>query len=186
MTEELEHAWGELDKDVPAAEEIGRRLAVCNMDWDRIKAQDIFVLLHSFVPTGGTLRSVKVRLVPSFILKIVSMTYYITFLCCMNLKVCLIILRFFFCPCQVFPSEFGLQRMREEALSGPTELVQLKQERGAGTAEEEEEQGEEEDYDESQGKMNGPEYTATCNYFILYFVYWTDSWQLFMAIIAMT
>ena len=76
--------------------------------------------------------------------------------------------------------------MREEALSGPTELVQLKQERGAGTAEEEEEQGEEEDYDESQGKMNGLEYTATCNYFILYFVYWTDSWQLFMAIIAMT
>nr|XP_022335034.1 ESF1 homolog isoform X1 [Crassostrea virginica]XP_022335035.1 ESF1 homolog isoform X1 [Crassostrea virginica] len=108
--EELEHAWGELDKDVPAAEEIGRRLAVCNMDWDRIKAQDIFVLLHSFVSTGGTLQSVK-----------------------------------------VFPSEFGLQRMREEALSGPTELVQLKQERGAGTEEEEEEQGEEEDYDESQG-----------------------------------
>uniref|UniRef100_K1QAY7 ESF1-like protein n=1 Tax=Magallana gigas TaxID=29159 RepID=K1QAY7_MAGGI len=103
--EELEHDWGELDKDVPAAEDLGRRLAVCNMDWDRIKAQDIFVMLNSFVPTGGSIQSVK-----------------------------------------VFPSEFGLQRMKEEALSGPTELVQIKLEKGA-----EEGEGEEEEYEEAQG-----------------------------------
>lgn len=103
--EELEHGWGELDKDVPAAEDLGRRLAVCNMDWDRIKAQDIFVMLNSFVPTGGSIQSVK-----------------------------------------VFPSEFGLQRMKEEALSGPTELVQIKLEKGA-----EEEEGDEEEYEEAQG-----------------------------------
>ncbi|XP_052701173.1 ESF1 homolog isoform X1 [Crassostrea angulata] len=103
--EELEHDWGELDKDVPAAEDLGRRLAVCNMDWDRIKAQDIFVTLNSFVPTGGSIQSVK-----------------------------------------VFPSEFGLQRMKEEALSGPTELVQIKLEKGA-----EEGEGEEEEYEEAQG-----------------------------------
>ena len=60
--EELTHDWAELDKNVPEAETLGRRLAVCNMDWDRIKARDIFVLLHSFVPTGGTLKSVKVSL----------------------------------------------------------------------------------------------------------------------------
>lgn len=103
--EELEHGWGELDKDVPAAEDLGRRLAVCNMDWDRIKAQDIFVMLNSFVPTGGSIQSVK-----------------------------------------VFPSEFGLQRMKEEALSGPTELVQIKLEKGA-----EEGEGDEEEYEEAQG-----------------------------------
>ncbi|XP_062585865.1 ESF1 homolog [Saccostrea cucullata] len=102
--EEFDHGWGELDKDVDRTEELGHRLAVCNMDWDRIKAQDIFVLLHSFVPTGGSIRSVK-----------------------------------------VYPSEFGLQRMKEEALSGPTELVQDKRENPP------EAEGEEEDYEESQG-----------------------------------
>ncbi|XP_056022356.1 ESF1 homolog isoform X1 [Ostrea edulis] len=104
--EEFDHGWGELDKDVPQAEELGRRLAMCNMDWDRIKAQDIFMLLHSFVPTGGSLRSVK-----------------------------------------VFPSEFGLQRMKEEALSGPTELVQSKSENML----DEENDEDDDDYDESQG-----------------------------------
>ncbi|XP_061168989.1 ESF1 homolog [Saccostrea echinata] len=102
--EEFDHGWGELDKDVHTTEELGHRLSVCNMDWDRIKSQDIFVLLHSFVPTGGSIKSVK-----------------------------------------VYPSEFGLQRMKEEALSGPTELVQDKRENPP------EAEGEEEDYEENQG-----------------------------------
>lgn len=56
----VDHKWNELDKEAPEAEELGRRLAICNLDWDRIKAVDIFVLLSSFLPTGGVLKSVKI------------------------------------------------------------------------------------------------------------------------------
>lgn len=57
---EIEHNWGEVDKGVPEAKELGRRLAVCNMDWDRIKARDLYVLFSSFKPTGGIIHSVTV------------------------------------------------------------------------------------------------------------------------------
>lgn len=39
----IEHVWGELDNDAPRTEESTRRLACCNMDWDRIRASDIMV-----------------------------------------------------------------------------------------------------------------------------------------------
>lgn len=59
----IEHVWGELDNDAPRTEESTRRLAICNMDWDRIRAVDIMVLLSSFLPPGGSI--LKVTIYPS-------------------------------------------------------------------------------------------------------------------------
>ncbi|XP_043839102.1 ESF1 homolog [Dromiciops gliroides] len=56
----FEHAWRELDKDAPRTDEITRRLAVCNMDWDRLKAKDLLALFNSFKPKGGVIFSVKI------------------------------------------------------------------------------------------------------------------------------
>ncbi|AWP05083.1 putative ESF1 -like [Scophthalmus maximus] len=58
--EELEHDWGELSKDAQRSDEVSCRLAVCNMDWDRMKARDLFALLGSFTPQGGAVLSVKI------------------------------------------------------------------------------------------------------------------------------
>ncbi|XP_064271486.1 ESF1 homolog [Passer domesticus] len=57
---EIEHSWRELDKDAPRGDEITSRLAVCNMDWDRLKAKDLLALFKSFTPKGGTVFSVKI------------------------------------------------------------------------------------------------------------------------------
>ncbi|KAL1787073.1 ESF1-like [Sigmodon hispidus] len=80
----FEHAWRELDKDAPRADEITHRLAVCNMDWDRLKAKDLLALFNSFKPKGGVVFSVK-----------------------------------------IFPSEFGKERMKEEQVQGPVELLSI-------------------------------------------------------------
>ncbi|XP_072240138.1 ESF1 homolog [Leuresthes tenuis] len=58
--EEIEHDWGEMCKDAPRSEQVTTRLAVCNMDWDRMKAKDLLVLFSSFVPKGGAALSVKI------------------------------------------------------------------------------------------------------------------------------
>ncbi|XP_051801530.1 ESF1 homolog [Acanthochromis polyacanthus] len=58
--EEIEHDWGELCKDAPRSDEVSARLAVCNMDWDRMKAKDLLALLNSFTPPGGAVLSVKI------------------------------------------------------------------------------------------------------------------------------
>ncbi|XP_044198247.1 ESF1 homolog isoform X1 [Thunnus albacares] len=58
--EEIEHDWGELCKDAPRSDEVSGRLAVCNMDWDRMKAKDLLALLNSFTPKGGAVLSVKI------------------------------------------------------------------------------------------------------------------------------
>ncbi|KAF4522930.1 hypothetical protein B566_EDAN012625 [Ephemera danica] len=82
LLQEVEHAWGELDKDAETTEESTSRLAVCNMDWDRVRSEDLMVLLSSFLPAGGAiLRAV------------------------------------------VYPSDFGLQCMKEEESMGPKELA---------------------------------------------------------------
>ena len=44
------------------SEEIFKRMAMTNMDWDRLNAKDIFVLAASAVPTGGRLERVTVYL----------------------------------------------------------------------------------------------------------------------------
>ncbi|XP_069578163.1 ESF1 homolog [Brachyistius frenatus] len=58
--EEIEHDWGELCKDAPRGDEVAARLAVCNMDWDRMKAKDLLALFNSFLPKGGAVLSVKI------------------------------------------------------------------------------------------------------------------------------
>lgn len=58
--EELEHHWNELDKDVAQIEESTSRLAICNADWDRINAQDLYILLNSFKKATGTLHQVTI------------------------------------------------------------------------------------------------------------------------------
>ncbi|XP_076971259.1 ESF1 homolog [Tamandua tetradactyla] len=80
----FEHAWRELDKDAPRADEITHRLAVCNMDWDRLKAKDLLALFNSFKPKGGVIFSVK-----------------------------------------IYPSDFGKERMKEEQIQGPVELLSI-------------------------------------------------------------
>ncbi|CAB3979337.1 Hypothetical predicted protein [Paramuricea clavata] len=52
--------WQDFDADAPTTENSTRRLAICNMDWDKITANDLFVLLQSFVPSGGSINSVKI------------------------------------------------------------------------------------------------------------------------------
>ncbi|CAG4956228.1 unnamed protein product [Colias eurytheme] len=57
---DLEHEWGELDADADKTDESTRRIAICNMDWDNIKASDLMVLLSSFLPPGGIIHSVTI------------------------------------------------------------------------------------------------------------------------------
>lgn len=55
--------WGELDHDAESTDEATKRLAICNMDWDRVGAQDLFLVLSSFCSSKGQL--VKVSIYPS-------------------------------------------------------------------------------------------------------------------------
>ncbi|KAF0746479.1 ESF1, partial [Aphis craccivora] len=58
--ENVEHCWGELDKDADNVEEATSRLALCNMDWDRIQAADLMILFNSFLPSDGYIKSITI------------------------------------------------------------------------------------------------------------------------------
>lgn len=61
--EDLIHDWGELDKDSKRTDTSTSRLAVCNMDWDRIRAVDLMILLNSFAPQGSTHKLIRLPLI---------------------------------------------------------------------------------------------------------------------------
>lgn len=60
---EFDHRWEELQNEAPDAKEITNRLAVCNMDWDRIRAEDLFTVFNSFKPPDSVIQSVRVSYV---------------------------------------------------------------------------------------------------------------------------
>ena len=51
---------GAAEERVPEAAEPTARLAVVDLDWEHVTAQDIFTILHSFVPKGGALTRVTI------------------------------------------------------------------------------------------------------------------------------
>ncbi|KAL3319743.1 pre-rRNA-processing protein esf1 [Cichlidogyrus casuarinus] len=70
-----------LVEDAPITEESTSRLALLHFDWDNGTAEDIFVLLESFLPPNKHIKCVT-----------------------------------------IYPSQYGIERMREEENSGPREL----------------------------------------------------------------
>ena len=49
---EMFDKWGELDAEAERTEDATDRLAVCNMDWDRVGADDIFLVRNNTVVLG--------------------------------------------------------------------------------------------------------------------------------------
>jgi len=55
-----EITWNEFDDKCTRSDEVSCRIAVCNMDWDRVRAVDIFLLLNSWKPADGVIKSVTI------------------------------------------------------------------------------------------------------------------------------
>eukprot|EP01132_Coremiostelium_polycephalum_P012100 gene12100-14800_t len=49
----------EQEDDIPRGDAT-KRIAILNCDWDNVHSKDLFVLLHSFVPKGGFIKSVTI------------------------------------------------------------------------------------------------------------------------------
>ncbi|KAF8405449.1 hypothetical protein HHK36_010355 [Tetracentron sinense] len=78
-------------ENIPVIEQETHRLAIVNMDWNQVKAVDLFVAMRSFLPKDGQILSLA-----------------------------------------VYPSEFGLKRMEEEAVHGPIGLFDSDNEQSDG------------------------------------------------------
>lgn len=76
---------------VPHADEVSRRVAVCNIDWTNITAADLFVLANSFKTPTGAVESVV-----------------------------------------IYPSDFGLEAMAQEAKEGPVRFLKHATQAGKG------------------------------------------------------
>jgi len=63
MTKKLMRVWSvidiEFDADVERTDESTRRLAVCNMEWDRISAVELTVIFGSVLPPGDSILGVR-------------------------------------------------------------------------------------------------------------------------------
>ncbi|XP_074317637.1 pre-rRNA-processing protein esf1-like [Silene latifolia] len=94
-------------EDVPVIEKQTHRLSVVNMDWSQVTAVDLYVMLSSWLPKGGQIKSVA-----------------------------------------VYPSDFGIQRMEEEAVRGPVALFEDVLERDEGDEDADETSYDDEDTDE--------------------------------------
>lgn len=93
-------------EDVPEIDKETKRLAVVNMDWGRVKAVDLYMLLSSFLPRGGQITSVA-----------------------------------------VYPSDFGLKRMEEEAVHGPVGLFDEEKAKDEDSDDDEEEEKDDDEMD---------------------------------------
>lgn len=56
---EVDDGENVMEEEVPVGDETNR-LAVVNLSWDKIRAVDVFVMLSSFLPEGGILKTVTV------------------------------------------------------------------------------------------------------------------------------
>uniref|UniRef100_A0AC34G5X1 ESF1-like protein n=1 Tax=Panagrolaimus sp. ES5 TaxID=591445 RepID=A0AC34G5X1_9BILA len=54
--------WDQLQTGIRHVEWASKRLAICNMDWDHVKGEDLLLLLQSFKPASGEVKAVAIYL----------------------------------------------------------------------------------------------------------------------------